>query len=482
MRFNPFILIFFSLFIILNWLTALCIYSLEFNTLIQFILLQFLNVSVAYSLTEIILAVLIEECEVPKLEICYGYPAVALLYVTFNDVCANSLKNLKNQSYQNFDIFLLDDSTIKSHKMLIDSSGFKVVRRNTRKGFKAGAINNWLAIYGNEYKYFIIADSDSIFHKDFIESMLKYAEHPLNQKIAIFQSFIINWNNENNFTRIQSTIQPLFKYIAFKIYNRFSYINSWGHNNLHRTNIIMNIGGFDEDFTAEDLAIGIKLIKHGYFSALVDIESFEMIPENIKVYTKRQSKWARQNYQLIKYYLDDIPFITKLHIFMLAYNYIVVFISLIGILITIFYCNTPFNRNVELIYNSNLFDSSILPKMLWIFYVFNYIILRYLLAKSCGISSKGYFLYFILMNSIFYFSSFYVAKELFRAIIKLEVNFEVTDKKKTTFSMLRDFGMPNLFTILILIGILYNPISLILNFLWIFPIILSPIMILLTRK
>jgi cellulose synthase (UDP-forming) len=105
--------------------------------------------------------------DLPKLGKLAVYPPVALLYVTYNDVLPKAVNTLERQSYLNYDIFILDDSTDEICKRFLDTIGYKIIRRDNRKGYKAGALNNWLNLYGNIYKYFIISDADSIFEDDF---------------------------------------------------------------------------------------------------------------------------------------------------------------------------------------------------------------------------------------------------------------------------------------------------------------------------
>ncbi|MCX9073756.1 MAG: glycosyltransferase, partial [Candidatus Methanoperedens sp.] len=226
--------------------------------------MQLFNIGVAYGLSEMILSLVVKKKNLPKANKIISFPSVALLYVTYNDVMPELLFKLKDQTYKNYDIFVLDDSTKEKCIEIIDNCGLSVVRRGNRTGFKAGSLNNWLILYGNKYDYFIIADSDSAFEKDFIENIVKYAEHPLNKNIAIFQSKILPWNDKNSFPRIVGAMAPLAIYFNEKLGNECSTIISWGHNNLHRTGIIVAEGGFDENFVSEDFATCLNLIKKGY--------------------------------------------------------------------------------------------------------------------------------------------------------------------------------------------------------------------------
>lgn len=149
--------------------------------------------------------------DLPKLERLECMPKVALLYATYNDVMLEILDALHNQSYSNCDIFVLDDSTDKRCRLIVDACGFLVIRRSSRSGFKAGALNNWLSLYGRVYDYY--------------------------DRIA----------------------------------NECETVLSWGHNNLHRVSHLMEVGGFDTRYVCEDYATAINLINRGYKCRLLDL-------------------------------------------------------------------------------------------------------------------------------------------------------------------------------------------------------------------
>ena len=177
----------------------------------------------------------------PKLKRLTRYPPVAILYVTYNDAVPKALIQLKNQRYKNYQIFVLDDSNEKKYKKMIDYYGYRTIRRKNRSGFKAGAINNWLSIYGKKFDYFIVLDSDSIIDENFIENMVKYGEHPENKNIAIFQSKLRIWNTANRFPRIIGYMMPVWQYPIEKLANLIDSPFLVGHNILCRTRLIQKI-------------------------------------------------------------------------------------------------------------------------------------------------------------------------------------------------------------------------------------------------
>src|SRR3989337_462907 len=82
-----------------------------------------------------------------------GQPRVAVLYCTYNDFDRESAGRLLDLTYENLEIWVLDDSTRPEVRAEIDAFAsrtqgggvpVRVLRRADRRGFKAGAINEGL--------------------------------------------------------------------------------------------------------------------------------------------------------------------------------------------------------------------------------------------------------------------------------------------------------------------------------------------------
>ena len=479
-----FVLLFILVLAILN--ISIGLYIARFNSInfIYFLILELINIGIAYRFVEFFLSVIIKNNDLSKVEKLASYPPVALLYVTYNDAIPGLMSLLKNQSYKNYDIFILDDSTDEEHIRSIDASGLKILRRNHRNGFKAGSLNNWLYLYGDIYKYFIIADSDSVFGKDFIENMVKYAEHSSNENVAIFQSKILPWNVKNPFSRAVSAMTPLAMYFGEKLGNECDTIISWGHNNLHRTEIIRSIGGFDENFVAEDYATGLKAIKRGYECKIVNVTSFDAVPETIQSYTKRYIRWAKQTLQLLQIDTTGIPFYTRLHLFMAVYTYAVWIIYFAGTFIAVWGFSSSLNEFSRFIAGVPQKQSLLLFFILFL-YILNYLFLRLPLAMRLGVSLVEYYKSLFLNISIHGYIMYPLIKAELETIFGGKIQFDVTEKtthnnyehKMTFVHIIKEMSVCILANILLLVGLTKNPIFLIFNFMWLAPLLMSPIVI-----
>lgn len=427
----------------------LLMYLISVNQLyyIDILIISIINIGIAYNLLELCASCMIRLKDLNKLDKLDSNPCVALLYVTYNDAIPENIERLKCQTYDKCEIFILDDSDNESIQNSLNKSNLKIVRRKSRDGFKAGALNNWLDKHGRDFDYFIIIDSDSVIQSDFVEEMLKYSEHKNNKNIAIFQSKLVNLNNDNEFARLISLSKHLSNYSRLRMGNKFSMVLSQGHNNMHRTKPIQYIGGFSEKFTSEDYATSINLLNKNYNVKMVDVESFETTPETIKGYIKRNLRWSRQNIHLMRMF-KDMSNNVRLFLFIKIYN------SFIFVVYFALFFRLCLGFCVLSIYKSIIY--------LILIYALLILFGRPKLILSKSYSYNDYYKY-LALNAL---TNFYILIRLVKKGFTNEPDFIVTDKKTYNYSiinMIREFKIDN--TILILLGtlniflILYSVLS-----------------------
>ena len=450
------------------------------ESLIFFFLFSLSNIGFSFDLTELIFSLILPKYDLPKLQELNQQPTVALLYVTCNDYIPELVEKLDQQTYNNFNVFILDDSDDKKIQQEIDKYKFKVIRRGTREGAKAGNLNNWIQLFGSKYKYFLVVDADSLLPNNCLENMIKYAEHPQNNKVVLFQSKLKIWNQNNSFPRIMSSLNSLQIYIWERILNRTN-MTPLGNNCLYRTDVLYNIGGFIEDFAAEDLATGIKLIENGYQCKLIDVVSYESTPESIKIYSKRSIRWASQTLEVILKNEGNIPLITKLYILNFVYKSLSWFYILPFMILAIWSYKSSFSDLMYFLHiiftgevkNTYFFMPLIIILIYWFIFLFGRLPLIYKTKTSL---LKYYQYLFVNLGIEFYqiFPNIWSMIGVFRGA---KVKFHVTYKRKINakFSeILRDMSLSLLFLFFIIIGIFRNPISLLFNIIWILPWCFSP--------
>lgn len=261
-------------------------------------LASILFAALACDFAELTLAVFCRPHFPARLSRLSSSPKVALLYATRHDARAECLKSLAAQHYNNADVFILDDSDDDRQISVVEGCGLILKRRGTRKGYKAGNLNNWLKRYAKDYPYFVVADADSKFSSDFVVEMLKYAEHPENKDVAIFQSKILPWNKDQRFARTIGLGATMRMRVTERIGNSLNTLLSYGHNNLHRTEAILSAGGFDESLSPEDTAISLKLSEFGRSCQMVDVVSYDAEPADLATYLRRASRWCQQTIEI----------------------------------------------------------------------------------------------------------------------------------------------------------------------------------------
>ena len=477
-------MLFFLFVFLLNILAGIFLVNwLDLVNITQFFLLIFINFGLAYSLTELVLSLCLRKLDLPKIPTLVNVPAVALLYLTYNDVMPEVISTLKRQTYSNYKIFILDDSTAKDKKTILDKSGYEVIRRESRTGFKAGALNNWLSLYGDNYDYFVILDSDSLLPKYFVEEMVKYAEHPKNSTVGIFQSKTEIWNPRSKFAVNTVVGVPIWMHKLERLANDCDMLLPWGHNSLFRTGVIKKLGGFETGFVSEDFATDLKIISNGYGCKLVDLVSYEGTPQTIRSFTKRTIRWSSGALQLLRQkpdYIKSIPFSTGLYLFWTAYFYLIWLLYIPGMFISVWGHQSNIDDVIAIFSNSSLFRGTGLVQVtLILLYIVYFLVFNFAIALKTETARN--FIKSIPLNAA---TSFYIMIPLVTAQLKVifgkKPHFDVTEKsylKISLFSIFKDMKFNLLFTGLLLLGTITNPAALVFNWFWFLLFIGSPFII-----
>ena len=255
---------------------------------------------------------------------------VLFVYCTCNDFDGTSLERCLHQTYQNYDVVILDDSSEKKYKTQIDifakEHNIKVVRRKNREGFKAGNINNYLMseeCKSLDYKYFVILDSDEVIPNNFIVESLRYFYAKSN--VGIVQANHISTRNRNFFMDLfhigVNSHWPTYQ--TMKHFYGFS--TMLGHGAMIKSECYYKANGFP-NLVAEDLCLSIEARNKGYLVAFApNIVCSEEYPIDYVAFKKRHSKWTQGNLEFIKTYTKKIAkskmsWFEKMDIVLFTYN------------------------------------------------------------------------------------------------------------------------------------------------------------------
>jgi cellulose synthase/poly-beta-1,6-N-acetylglucosamine synthase-like glycosyltransferase len=440
--------------------------------------------AIAFDLSELFAAALVDEHDLPKLDCLSEYPSLAALYLVCDDLVLVALSRLRKLAYPRSDVFILDDSIDPTTKRLLDDTGFRIIRRQNRIGYKAGSLNNWLWLYGNHYKYFLVLDSDSIIPEGFAESIVKYAEHPANGRVAIFNSLSECWNTQIPFPRFLSLLTPLQNWIRTRLDNRCHSIFSTGHNNLHRSEAIIEVGGFDENFIAEDIATTLRLVRVGYTSRLVNLVAYEAEPEHIFSYVRRIVRWAKQTIQIHRANWQGIPLSIKFRMFRLTWMYISFFLYPLWAILAAWGTSSSLS-DVHVLIAAVAHGEISLLSVLTPFAIIITVPLIFLVPKipllvRFNIPISNYLGSCLLSLSIAFYSMLHVCFAQIASATNTTLTFDITDKRSrpTSFLLIICHHWQLIpFWLFLAVGFWQNPISLFFSSLWVLVLVLAPLII-----
>lgn len=231
-------------------------------------------------------------------------PKITIQLPVYNEpkIISTTLRNIENINYplNHLKIQILDDSndetSVKIDKLSkkLSEKGFfvDIVRRSSRDGFKAGALENGLMKDNSEF--IAIFDSDFHINPDFLMDTIHYFKN--NEKIGAVQS---RWGHNNLnyslFTRSMSIgldFHFLVEKIGRKTLNAFISFNGTG--GIWRRKTIDESGGWRSDTLAEDLDLAYRAQLEGYeIIYLTSVVNLQEIPPTIRCWIIQQKRWAK---------------------------------------------------------------------------------------------------------------------------------------------------------------------------------------------
>jgi hypothetical protein len=458
-------------------------------TIAYLLLVEIVNLGIAYELSEWILAFVIKKQDLPKLLSLERYPPVAVLYLTCNDFIPALASRLKALTYPNLAVFVLDDSTQTEYRREVDGCGLPVIRRETRLDFKAGNLNHWLRHHSHDFEYFIVLDNDSLVPENFVEEMVKYAEHHANRDVAIFQSSVGIWNRYNRFARTLDSIRSMRVFMSERIDNPCESLLPTT-NVLVRTSVIQTIGGFGtRSLTTEDYETGLQVIAQGYRCQRVDVPSCVSLSTSARMHAQRMTRWACGTLEIARSGVKNVPVTTRLRLFMAVYFYTIWPVYIVGMLLSIWsYRSTWDDLRVfaRLAWHGYLWKGPVLYLSLLILaYFVHFLILRPLLACRMGVSLQAYVGYVLVASAMNFYALAPLLKGQMLVLLGKRPKWEALNREPsviTARSLLKEMRLSMLILVVILVGLVRNPLAIAFNFPWLVPLILSPFVLYLWQR
>ena len=238
-------------------------------------------------------------------------PLVSVVMATFNEpkkFIEESISSILNQTYQNLELIIADDSTSEETIKVIDNYAAKddrvlVIRKPERMGF-VHALNE--ALNQSRGEFIARMDADDIAHHDRIEKQVSFFSN--NERIDILGGAMNIINDNDEITAIRHYPSGGFKLLEWTILR-----NPIGHPTaMYRSSIVKRGFTYDEQMSkgCEDLEFWLRLRRLGYrLNNLQDVLINYRICEDMMNKRKRDIKQnfkARWKNISLRYFFYDM--------------------------------------------------------------------------------------------------------------------------------------------------------------------------------
>ncbi|HFC00630.1 MAG TPA: glycosyltransferase [Phaeodactylibacter sp.] len=232
-----------------------------------------------------------------------SYPFVTVQLPVYNEsyVVKRLIKKVAELDYpkDRFEIQILDDSNDETTDIIrktieeLKPTGVSInlVRREDRKGFKAGALAYGMKICKGEF--LAIFDADFLPKKDFLKKTIPFFQ---NEKIGVVQT---RWTHINEKYSLLTQIQAFGLDAHFTIEQGGRnegghFINFNGTAGVWRKECIDDAGGWSADTLTEDLDLSYRAQLKGWkFQYLEEIESPAELPAAMNALKTQQYRWTK---------------------------------------------------------------------------------------------------------------------------------------------------------------------------------------------
>lgn len=214
-------------------------------------------------------------------------------------------------------IQVLDDSDDETRELVDDAVAFwaqagvtiETVRRDTRAGFKAGALANGLKTASGEF--IAIFDADFVPKPEFLHDALLDENVFEDPSVAFVQT---RWeylnNSENRFTRIQGMLLDRHFFIQKPVRENLEFVTVFnGSGGIWRRSAIEDSGGWSADTLTEDLDLSYRAAMRGWRGRyLRNVAAPSELPTGMLSFKQQQRRWARGSIQTLRKLAGDLLF------------------------------------------------------------------------------------------------------------------------------------------------------------------------------
>ncbi|MCK5604997.1 glycosyltransferase [Candidatus Pacearchaeota archaeon] len=284
----------------------------------------------------------------------HNWPKVSINIPLFNEkkVVSRLLDSCVNLDYprDKLEILVVDDSNDETTRIAYSYEKkfpelVKVIHRNIREGYKAGALQ--LALEKSSGDFIAIFDADYVPPRDFLRSMIPslYTD----DQVAFVQARCTHLNEGLSWVTKAISLgmdgHGLVEQRGRSSANLLAHFSGTG--GIFRRKSIEDVGGWHHDTLAEDLDLSMRLQLNGWKYAYLPYTTCPgEVPPKIRIFIKQQYRWAKGFTQcFIKHWksvikCEELSFFQKFEALMQLGTYFVYPFSLIGMFCTLLLLRT----------------------------------------------------------------------------------------------------------------------------------------------
>ncbi|XQP55848.1 MAG: hypothetical protein ACOQNY_00405 [Mycoplasmoidaceae bacterium] len=266
---------------------------------------------------------------------------VALIIATCNDLSPKTALQTANQTYNNVDVWLLDDSSkpesIKAVKEFANKNGFFVCRRpdehRQQHPSVIGNIYYFLSQYGKDYDYLLETNSSSILTNTFVENGLAVFNSPKlkGHKVGAVCGCGCFYHTKSLFSWIIGVSSQCAQANGdgLKLTGHLIALQGWG--GLYKTDVLLSIPLEKIECPGCDTARGFYLAQLGYETFQIPYDfSGKITVQNIYRFALQKYKWAGADAFILKTYFLKRAQINRAQFFITTQYFIGLFAFIIG--------------------------------------------------------------------------------------------------------------------------------------------------------
>ena len=196
------------------------------------------------------------------------------------------------------EILVLDDSSdgtsalaqAKVDQYAAQGINIRLIRRQSRKGYKAGNLVNGIRQSSGEF--FAIFDADFVPPEDFLLKTMPCFKDP---RLGFLQTGIGYENRDKSFlTRFQAMEMGHQQYVTVGLSEDGDMASLSGSSCVWRKSCVETLGGWNDSTVTEDVDLGYRAqIGDWHYAYLRDVVSMSVLPETVSAFRVQRERWGR---------------------------------------------------------------------------------------------------------------------------------------------------------------------------------------------